>query len=249
MASVYIAVFLCVSASLREIKSVFPHRRRDAGIKPGTDHGFTLLEYLLVLALIGFMLAVFLPRFQRAAVASRFSEVRHQATEIASFINQWTETQVRAQSVDASFTHKDLLMERISRVNSDFRSDPPHHHYTGSDNFNGVEMLISPDDIPRNPFNQASFFNLANDDLKRVPSPNPGLIYLTSFREKRRHGGDRGLRFFYLIFTGTDADPSDSRLGTWYGGMDDESEPDIRRGVFVSRHPDTLYRPSKAANN
>ena len=217
--------------------------------RPFSQAGFSLLEFLLVLALIGFLLAVILPRFQRATVASRFAEVRHQATEIASFINQWTEVQVRAQLADTSFTHKDFLMERISRTNNNFRSEPLHRHYTGNDNFNGVEMLISPDDIPRNPFNQVSFFNPANDDPKRAPSPNPGLLYMTSFRETKRPGnGDRGLRFFYLIFTGTDIDSRNSQLGTWYGGMDDELEPDIRRGVFVNRHPDIPYRPSRAVD-
>ncbi len=224
--------------------------RRQRFTGPFSQSGFSLLEFLLVLALIGFLLAVILPRFQRATVASRFAEVRHQATEIASFINQWTEVQVRAQLADTSFTHKDFLMERISRINNNFRSEPLHRHYTGSDNFNGVEMLISPDDIPRNPFNQASFFNPANDDSKRAPSPNPGLLYLTSFRETKRpgKGGDRGLRFFYLIFTGSDSDPRDPQFGTWYGGMDDELEPDIRRGVFINRYPDIPYRPSRAVD-
>ncbi|MCD6431066.1 MAG: prepilin-type N-terminal cleavage/methylation domain-containing protein [Deltaproteobacteria bacterium] len=217
-------------------------------IFPGLSNckkGFSLLEFLLVLALIGFMLAVILPRFQRAALTSRFVEVRQQATEIASFINQWTDSQVRAQLADTLFTPKDFLMERVSKTNNNFKSESLHHHYTGSDNFNGVEMLISPDDIPRNPFNQTSCFNLVNDDIKRAPSPKPGLIYLTSFREKRRFGGDRGFRFFYLIYTGTDSNPRVPGFGVWYGGMDDEIEPGIRRGVFVNRYPDIPYRPSR----
>ena len=221
---------------------------RERCIRRCCSAGFSLLEFLLVLALIGFLLAVILPRFQRATTASRFAEVRNQATEIASFINQWTDAQVRAQLSDTSFLPKDFLMERISTANNNFRSEPLHHHYTGNDNFNGVEMLISTDDIPRNPFNQASYFNPVNDDRKITPSLNPGLIFLTSFREKRGQVGDRGLRFFYLIFTGTDADPSASNLGSWYGGMADEIESGIRRGVLVNRYPDTPYRPSRAVN-
>ncbi len=219
------------------------HRQRFTGFLPNS--GFSLLEFLLVLVLIGFLLAVILPRFQRATTASRFAEVRHQATEISSFINQWTDDQVRAQLSDTSFLPKDFLMEKISTANNNFRSEPLHRRYTGSDNFNGVEMLISPDDIPRNPFNQASFLNPVNDDRKIIPSLNPGLIYLTSFRETKRPGGDRGLRFFYLVFTGTDSDLRDSQLGSWYGGMDDEVESGIRRGVLVNRYPDTPYRPSR----
>lgn len=211
--------------------------------------GFSLLEFLLVLALIGFLLAIILPRFQRATVASRFAEVRHQATEIASFINQWTDDQVRAQLADTSFTPKDFLMERITGTNNSFKSEPLHHRYTGNDNFNGVEMLISPDDLPRNPFNQAFYFNLVNDDPKLMPSPNPGLIYLTSFRENKRPRGDRGLRFFYLIFTGTDLDSRNPGLGTWYGGMDDEVELNIRRGVLVNRYPDIPYRPARVVDD
>ncbi|MBN2809082.1 MAG: prepilin-type N-terminal cleavage/methylation domain-containing protein [Deltaproteobacteria bacterium] len=221
-------------------------RRRFTGCF--SPSGFSLLEFLLVLALIGFLLALILPRFQRATTASRFAEVRQQATEIASFINQWSEAQVQAQFSDTSFTHKDFLMERITTADNNFRSEPLYHRYTGNDNFNGVEKLISPDDIPRNPFNQASCFNAVNDDRETVPSLNPGLIYLTSFREKRGQRGDRGLRFFYLIFTGTDPDPRDHRLGSWYGGMDDELEAGIRRGVLVNRCPDIPYQSSRVFN-
>lgn len=220
-----------------------------SGLSNCHNKGFSLLEFLLVLALIGFLLAVILPRFQRAATASRFAEVRHQATEIASFINQWTSGQVRAQLADSSFTPKDFLMERITTANNNFKSEPLYNHYTGNENFNGVEMLISPDDIPRNPFNQASYFNVVNDDPKMMPSSNPGLIYLTSFREAKRPQGDRGLRFFYLVFTGTDLASRNQSLGTWYGGMDDEVESDIRRGVLVNRYPDIPYRASRVVND
>ncbi len=216
------------------------------------DRGFTLLEFLLVMALIGMLLALLLPRFQRATDGARFAEVRQKATEIASFINEWTSLQVQAQLSDTSLTAKDFLSEEIYLTNNNFRSRPLLNHYTGNDNFNGVEGLISPDDLPRNPFNQASYFNRVNDfvrdspepgrRLNPGPSPNPGLIYLTSFREIQSRSSRRKFRFFYLIFTGISAG-SKKRSGIWYGAMDDKIVAGIRKGVLVNRYPDIPYRP------
>ncbi len=199
------------------------------------------------MALIGMLLALLLPRFQRATNAARFAEVRHKATEIASFINQWTDAQVQAQLSDTSLTAKDFLSEQIYLSNNSFRSRPLLNHYTGNDNFNGVEGLISPDDLSRNPFNQASYFNRVNDYFndgsEPRPSPNPGLIYLTSFRENQLHRSLRKFRFFYLIFTGISASYENCDSGIWYGGMDDKFVTGIRRGVLVNRYPDRPYRP------
>ena len=199
------------------------------------------------MALIGMLLALLLPRFQRATNAARFAEVRHKATEIASFINQWTEVQIQAQLSDTSLTAKDFLSEQIYLSNNNFRSRPLLNHYTGNDNFNGVEGLISPDDLPRNPFNQASYFNRVNDfvkdDPEPKPSPNPGLIYLTSFRENQPRRSCRKFRFFYLIFTGISVGYEHRDSGIWYAGMDDKFVTGIRHGILVNRYPDSPYRP------
>ncbi len=226
--------------------------------------GFTLLELLLVLTIIGILLTLVLPRFRRVADNARFAQVRQSGTEIANFINQWVTGQGRLQGAHRSLTPVDFLCREIpdpdaagftanhsgDREDAWLISHPLHHRYTGDDNYDAVEKLISPDDLPRNPFNQISYFAPANDDPDWRPSPNPGLLYLTSFRERPirpapreqyREAGERAFRFFYLIYTGIPAgERREGRNARWYGGMDDELEPGIRRGIFVCRHPDRI---------
>ena len=71
--------------------------------------GFTLIELLLVVMIIGFMLAVILPRGLRATTDAKYNLVRQNASELASFANDWIEQQILAQDSISTATRADYL--------------------------------------------------------------------------------------------------------------------------------------------
>ena len=188
---------------------------------------FTLIELLLVLTIIGLMIAIIVPRAMRAQTDTKFNLVRQYGSEMAGYIMTWAETQSRAQREKMNFTLKDFLYDDISEAEAGFTSKKLVDKYTGNDDYNGVETLVPPERMPRNPFNQASYFNRANDDTE-VPSKKAGLLYLAA----RHDPQDRDYLNFYLLFTSTGSDQEGNR---WYGGMSNEDDDKIRRGVFVAR--------------
>lgn len=202
----------------------------------GQSRAFTLIELLLVLTIIGLMMALIIPRAIRANTESKFSLVRQYGSELASSIMTWAETQTSAQRENMNYTLKDFLVDDIAAGDIGFASKKLIDKYTGNDDFNGVEALVTAEKMPRNPFNEASYFNLANDDSD-VPSKKPGLLFLTKQPDPR----DKEYLNFYLLFTSTGADQTGNR---WHGGMNNTDPDKIRRGVFVAR----LYDDKEPGN-
>ncbi len=195
------------------------------GLNP--SRGFTLIELLLVLTIIGLMMAIIIPRAMRAQTDSKFNLVRQYGSEIAGYIITWAENQTRAQRENMNFTLRDFLYDDIMEAEVGFTSKKLVDKYTGNDDYNGVETLVPPERMPRNPFNEASYFNRVNDDIE-VPSKKAGLLYLAA----RHDPQDREYLNFYLLFTSTGPDKEGNR---WYGGMSHEDDDKIRRGIFVAR--------------
>ena len=198
--------------------------------------GFTLIEMLLVVALMGVMLAVVLPRAVRANNEAKFSQVRQYATEIASYTMQWAQSKTSSQPEDGPYTAKHFLMNHPDPELAGFATQPLVYQYTGSDNFNGVEKIIPSETMPKNPFNEVSYFSKVNDDTK-APSPKPGLLYLVTGLDSVGQGKD--YRYFYFLFTFGESKGQPQ----WYGGIDHKNSDDIRNGVFVTRLPDSAATP------
>ena len=193
----------------------------------GNKAGFTLIEILLVMTIIGLAMVVIIPRAMRANTDSKFSLVRQYGSEMAGYIITWAERQTRSQRENTNFTLKDFLFDDVSEGEAGFNSNRLVDKYTGHDDFNGVESLVPPDQKPRNPFNEASYFDKANDDIE-VPSKKAGLLYLAALEDPR----DRDYLNFYLLYTSTGEDEEGNR---WHGEMSHLDLDKIRRGVFVSR--------------
>lgn len=219
-----------------------------------------MLEFLLVITIFGLVLAVVLPRALRATHEAKFGMVRQYGSEIASYMSQWGENQVHAQMELSSATIKDYFMENITRGTAGFRSPALIDKYTGDEAFNGVQMLVPPEKMQKNPFNGASYFSEVNDDQENVPSLNAGLLYFVSGVDHSVK--NRYFRNFYLIFTGTSrsgkwfpgfTEKDDqgkpvmhkkrkvNKRANWYGQMNHKDPDAIRHGIFVARVPDSDF--------
>ena len=201
--------------------------------KPGS--GFTLIEFLLVIVLFGTILSVILPRAQRAAREAKFSMVRQYAAEMASYSIQYAQNQTAAQREDSPYTTRDFLMGEVDPAVAGLKSPSLVNSYTGSDHYNGVERLAPPEKLPTNPFNEVSYFSKVNDDQEETPSPKPGLLYMATAQDPLSNGAYRN---FYFIYTGFPGAFSGGK-GVWYGQMDHKSADSIRRGIFITRLPDS----------
>ena len=66
------------------------------------DAGFTLIEILLVVTIIGIMLAVIVPRAHRATIDAKYNLIRQSATEVASYALEWAEKGIQSQNSQVS---------------------------------------------------------------------------------------------------------------------------------------------------
>ena len=215
--------------------------------------GFTLIEILLVVVIIGIMLAVIVPRAWRANIDTKYGLVRQSCNELASFGIQWAEQQIEAQTDESRSGMDDYLNSLAGHgpggagnqtrgwvarnaTASNWTDNPGtlidiygRNSAVGNNPpENTVEATIAPEKQPRNPFNGTSVFAAANDPVT-AGVPVPGAIAVRDFVD-----GQHNLYVFF--FQGTDSTTTDITLATsFYAGMDPTSLQGIRNGIFMAK--------------
>jgi prepilin-type N-terminal cleavage/methylation domain-containing protein len=160
--------------------------------------GFTLIEILLVVVIIGIMLAVIVPRAWRANVDTKYGLVRQAATELASFGTGWAEEQIMAQTSDSTSTFTDYLKtlaggttagtaEFIGENNSNWNNRgnleavPGRNGATVNDPPEAsVQDLVPPEKVMRNPFNGVEYFLSPNAPSGWSWSPRGHCLFLAT---------------------------------------------------------------------
>ena len=224
--------------------------------------GFTLIELLLVVLIIGFMLAVILPRGLRATTDAKYNLVRQNAAELAAYGNDWVEQQILAQDEDSTASRADYLDTLVARTaggtaaghtaawvayrwisnwNNNVNGRIPvagrnMNNIADSIPENTVEDIIEPAKMPRNPFNGAAIFNYANYDANIVI---PGAV-ACAVAEDNSTGG--AFDYYSFVFLGTDSiitrwrpDRSDMHGGMGNDGAGVLSLANLRQGVFFTK--------------
>jgi len=225
------------------------------------EKGFTLIELLLVVMIIGFMLAIILPRGLRATTDAKYNLTRQNSAELAAFANDWIEQQILAQDEDSVATRADYLDTLVARDNTNqgvhtsaWIADSNFSNWNtdafvgggaidvigrNMDNAadqapeNAVQKIIEPAKVLRNPFNGADVFNR----FANYPSTEiiPGAIACVVAPDSST-GGD--FDYYAFIFQGTDSTLFDADPGSadFHGGMTAGGLlPGARQGVFFTK--------------
>ncbi|MFC1837483.1 prepilin-type N-terminal cleavage/methylation domain-containing protein [Thermodesulfobacteriota bacterium] len=215
--------------------------------------GFTLIELLLVVLVIGFMLAVIVPRALRTTTDAKYNLVRQNCAELGSFGNDWIEQQILAQDANSTATRADYLQQLVDIDGAPapniaaWIADTSHSNWnkTGAllpvfgRNMNGnpdsvpensVEEIIDPAKIPRNPFNGASIFLSPNQPSQVTP----GAIACAVATDSSTGGT---FDYYGFIFQGTDSTLfSHAPINAdFHGGMAAGTLAGVREGVFFTK--------------
>jgi len=224
--------------------------------------GFTLIELLLVVLIIGFMLAVIVPRGLRANTDAKYNLVRQNGSELAAYGNDWIEQQILAQNENSTATRADYLdtlvlaffptltedwIARTAPIGSNWNKAGAPLPVVGRNmgsvgNFppdNSVEAIIEPAKMPRNPFNGASVF-LSPNDPSAAPGPIPGAIACARASDSSTGGA---FDYYSFVFQGTDSTlPGFAWVADYHGGMTagdgaaaGGSLAGVREGVFFTK--------------
>ncbi|CAN2050257.1 Prepilin-type N-terminal cleavage/methylation domain-containing protein [Candidatus Magnetomoraceae bacterium gMMP-1] len=199
--------------------------------------GFTILEIILVVGIIGVLLLVIVPRAYRARVTAKYNIVRQAASELANWGMEWSERNLETQDEADTCVLNDYVNTLVG-----FTGDNSISNWMSvNQNLAGVgecrvgnainyavKDIMLPDKIPRNPFNGLNYLNPGNDgsswsagqlNLRRYPSA--ALVLTTQYH-------------YYFVYYGTDS----TAQNEWHAGMGNVQNPplaNLRNGVFMGR--------------
>jgi prepilin-type N-terminal cleavage/methylation domain-containing protein len=190
--------------------------------------GFTIVEILIVIIIIGVILAVVVPRAYRANIDAKYNLVRQAASELANWGNEWAERTLEAQDSSSTCT----LNDHVFTLSGVFTGNANSGNWVnvndtltgdcrpGDPILSSVLNIMPQDKQPRNPFTGASYFGTANDG----GSLQAGLLYLGQF-------DDGTYVHYYFVFTGTDS----TSTNDFYAGMGIGDLTALRNGIFFAR--------------
>ncbi|CAN2050265.1 Type II secretion system GspH family protein [Candidatus Magnetomoraceae bacterium gMMP-1] len=224
------------------------------------NKGFTLIEILLVIVIIGILLAVIVPRAYRANIDSKYGLVRQNCSELASFASQWMEQQMEAQLETSTATINSYMASlcNSSDVADMADSEQAWIALQTSSNWNDtgfttaavdvdgrftptspavddgpetyVEDTIVPERIPRNPFNGASVFISANDPVT-AGAPIVGAIACAGIQDVNTN-----YNYYAFVFQGTDSTSTDvTSDDAFHAAQKSADLAGLRNGVFIVR--------------
>lgn len=206
--------------------------------KTNNPSGFTLIEILMVAAIIGVMLAVIIPRAFRAQVDTKYSIVRQTAAELGKWGLTWAERNLEAQTDTDTCRLNDYVAELVGYVGDQDATDNYWTIKAGADQgpalacrvstpraAMSVEAIMPEDKKPKNPFNGVSYFMAPNDGAPA--NINAGVLYLVSIEDP----GGSGMMNYHFIYLGTDS----TSVTDWTAGMGTANINQARNGVFMAR--------------
>lgn len=188
--------------------------------------GFTLIEIMLVVLIIGAMLAVIVPRASRARTDAKYNSVRQMAAELGKWGMTWADRNLKIQAETDTAILNDYVASLVG-----FTGDTGTNWTGGTVAVNGragnppnaVSGIMSTDQLPKNPFSGESYFNPGNDGT----TPRTGQLNLATQTDST------GFDVYYLIFYGTETDGGGNLQ--WYAGQGPGSVDNLRNGVYVAR--------------
>ncbi|MDY0222312.1 MAG: type II secretion system protein [Desulfobacterium sp.] len=211
--------------------------------------GFTMIELLFVIVVIGVMLAVITPRAYRANIDSKYGVVRQGAVELVSYATEWATQGMASQDREASTSKLDAYMASLaggtalpgewiadnvsesnwnSNLDDNLRPIPGRNTDIGVVPETSIQDMIPGVKIPVNPFNGVSVFSSSN-----YPKDNPitGALACAG-----RGESTDGWHYYALIFQGTDStDKNPAVNASFYAGQGPESLAGLRNGIFLAR--------------
>jgi prepilin-type N-terminal cleavage/methylation domain-containing protein len=222
--------------------------------------GFTLIEILLVVVIIGIMLAVIVPRAWRANIDTKYGLVRQNCSELGNYGMQWAETELLSQDEEGSTA---VLADYLAHlcgdpgIANDMRAawvaaaaDSGGDDPAAWNNWQGVGLItgrlvddvevgpkgtaksfVPVDKIPRNPFNGQSVFDLQNWPAPAgVGTAVPGAIANGYYEESDNW------YYFAFVFQGTEnVDGEAADDADYHADMAVDSLDGLRNGIFFAR--------------